>query len=297
MNDSSINIFLKTYKPGNYLIKPEQRFIEEAKKIVPKEIIDLWNNYGFGEYGDGIIKIVNPEDYMGILYDWLGKEDFTRIPIIVDAFGDIFYYRYLGNDGNDISVVDVHYGNIQVCTYSYQDFFSKFMIDTNANDIYLRRKLFNEAINKCGKLAMNEAYFFKPTIKTAGYEHIDFIEKGDCKSSQEFLFRLKLNEINLLNKYGNNDSLMIINNAFPTENGLTPILGNIIKGTLSVGDSITVFRGDGQSFCGTIEKINKGKEELNSITKEDKILIHLGGVTKDNINNISLLNRSIVVKQ
>lgn len=296
MNNNIIETFLKTYNPGNNLIKPEQRFIEEAKKIVPKVIIDLWINYGFGEYGDGIIKIVNPEEYMGVLYDWLGKKDFTRIPLIVDAFGDIFYYRYLGNGINDISVVDVHYGNIQVCTYSYQDFFNKFMIDTKINDVYLRSKLYNEAINKCGRLSTNEAYFFKPAIKVAGYEHIDFIEKGDCKASQEFLFRLQLNETNLMNKFKDSNSLMIINNVFPIENNLTPILGNVIKGSYTIGDKVTIIRSDNQCFQGIIEKIKIGKEMLNSIGKKEKIIMYLKNVSIDNIKNTSIIDRNVIIK-
>ncbi len=295
--DTVMHRFLDAYMPGNDLIKPDQRFIDEAKKIIPKEIIDIWTKYGFGEYGNGIIKFVNPEEYMGILYEWIGKEDFTRIPIIVDAFGDIFYYRYLGDNENDISVVDIHYGEIKVCTYSYQDFFDKFMMDDKANDIYLRRKLYEKAIKKCGKLNMNEAYYFKPAIKIAGYEHIDFIEKDTCKASQSFLCHLKLNEINLVNKYNDSVSLMIINKVFPTENELTPILGNVTKGILSTGDNITIFRGDDKSFDGTIEKINIGKQSIDTVDIKDKVVIYLKNVTEEEIQNISLLNRSILVKK
>lgn len=271
--DDVMKKFLNIYKPGDNLIKPEQRFIDEAKKIVPKEIIDLWTNYGFGEYGNGIIKVVDPEKYMGILYEWLGKEDFTRIPIIVDAFGDIFFYRYLGNGVNDISVVDIHYGEIKVCTYSYQEFFDKFMMDNKATDIYLRRDLYEDAVNKCGKLKMNEAYYFKPAIKIAGYEHVDFIQKDTCNASQSFLLHLKLNELAVVNKYKGNSLLMIINKVFPTENELTPILGNIIKGTLSTGDNVIVFKED-KPFYGTIEKINIGKQTLDAVGIEDKVLIY-----------------------
>ena len=61
--------------------------------MLPKEIIELWEEYGFGEYGDGLLKVVDPREYMNSLYTWLGQKDFNKIPIIVTAFGDIFYYR------------------------------------------------------------------------------------------------------------------------------------------------------------------------------------------------------------
>lgn len=288
--------FLDIYKPGDNLIKPEQRFIDEAKKIVPKEIIDIWTNYGFGEYGNGIIKMVNPEEYMGILYEWIGKEDFTKIPLMVDAFGDIFYYRYLGNGINDISVVDIHYGEIRVLTYSYQEFFDKYMLDFKTNDIYLRRSLYEEAIKKCGKLNIDEVYYFKPAIKIAGYEHIKFIEKDTCKASQYFLLKLQLNENSLINKYKDNNSLMIINNVFPTENGLTPVLGNIVKGKFNIEDSITIIKSDNQTLNGIIKRINVGKETLNSIDKKEKVIIYLKNVSMDDIKNVSLINRNVIIK-
>ncbi|WP_286674652.1 GAD-like domain-containing protein, partial [Clostridium sp. ZBS3] len=65
---------------------------------LPTELLNFWKEYGFGNYGDGIIKVINPLEYMENFYEWLGKEDFSKIPIILTAFGDAFYYRKLQDD-------------------------------------------------------------------------------------------------------------------------------------------------------------------------------------------------------
>ena len=92
MENNIINDFITLYKPGNDLVKANPEIIQAFTNKLPKPIIDLWTNYGFGSYGDGIIKVINPLEYMNTLFTWLGKRDFSKIPIFINAFGDIFYY-------------------------------------------------------------------------------------------------------------------------------------------------------------------------------------------------------------
>ena len=101
--------FLKKYKPGENLQKPDEEILSFGRQMLPKEIVELWEDYGFGEYGDGIIKVVDPREYMKSLYSWLGQKDFSRIPIIVKTFGDIFYCRKLTDSENDASMLNIHY--------------------------------------------------------------------------------------------------------------------------------------------------------------------------------------------
>ena len=99
--------FLKKYKPGENLQKPDAEILNFGRQMLPKEIVALWEDHGFGEYADGLIKVVDPRDYMNSLYSWLGRKDLSRIPIIVTAFGDIFYYRKLADNKNDVSLLNI----------------------------------------------------------------------------------------------------------------------------------------------------------------------------------------------
>ena len=74
-------------------------------------------------------------------------------------------------------------------------------------------------------------------------------------------------------------------------------MGNVIKGMLTIGDKITIYRGDDQSFDGVIEKINVGKENINTIDVRDKVVIYLKNISDNQIKNINILNRSILVKK
>ena len=182
--------FIAEYKPGKDLVNPDKELLDFGRQMLPPEILYLWETYGFGEYGNGFIKVVDPRDYMHSLYTWLGKQDFSKIPLFVSAFGDIFYYRKLEGEENDISMLDIHYRKVEVCAYSYQEFFEGYILDENVKENVLRRTLFNEATAKLGALAVNECFFFVPALVIGGAEDIKHVQKGDANVHQHVLFEL-----------------------------------------------------------------------------------------------------------
>ena len=189
-----INVFLEQYKPDEKLKKPDEKILEFGKKALPKEIIKLWTDYGFGNYGNGMIKIVDPRDYMGSFYKWIGKEDFNKIPIVITAFGDIFFYD--GINGT-ISFLDIHYRHIELCTDTWQEFFDKFLVNEKIRFAVLRKKLFDEALKKIGKLSDNEMYMFVPALIIGGTETTENMKKGDALTHQHLLFDLSTDKINI----------------------------------------------------------------------------------------------------
>ena len=192
-NNKFINAFLEEYKPDEKLKKPDEKILEFGKKTLPKEVIKLWNDYGFGNYGNGMIKIVDPRDYMGSFYKWIGKEDFNKIPIVITAFGDIFFYD---RTNGTISFLDIHYRQIDVCT-KYQMFFDKFLVDEKIRLSILRENLFDEALKKIGKLADNEIYMFVPALIIGGTETTENMKKGDASTHQHLLFDLGTGKIDI----------------------------------------------------------------------------------------------------
>lgn len=188
--NNCISKFIQTFKPGEKLTKPDEEILNFGRQMLPKEILELWEEYGFGEYGDGLIKVIDPREYMNSLYTWLGKKDFNRIPILVTAFGDIFYYRKLENGENDISLLDIHYRKIEVCTYSYQEFFEKYILDEDIKKNVLKSDLYKQAVEKLGKLEYQEIFFFAPALVLGGAENIKYIKKGNGAVHHQILLQM-----------------------------------------------------------------------------------------------------------
>ena len=190
MNKELIDNFVKAYTPGSDLTKPDEKLLEFAGQMLPPEIVYLWQEYGFGDYGDGLIKVVDPRDYMHSLYSWLGAQDFHKIPIMVSAFGEIFYYRKLDDEENDVSLLNIHYRKIEVCAYSYEEFFQSFITDPEIREDVLRKSLFDQAMAKLGSLKHNEAFFFVPALVLGGGENIKYVSKGDANTHQLLLLQI-----------------------------------------------------------------------------------------------------------
>eukprot|EP00833_Pecoramyces_ruminatium_P006973 jgi/Orpsp1_1/1181005/evm.model.c7180000075467.2 len=176
--------------PGDNLIKPDEETIKKAESIVPQELIKLWKTYGFGNYGDGIIKVINPFDYTKSLYTWLGGEDINKVPILLTAFGDIFYYRKITDTEDDVCLLDIHYKRIDVCTYSFNDFFEEYIIDEDIQKDVLRKPLFLQAKERDGELQLNEIFLFAPALAMGGGEDLKYIKKGDAIVQQNLLLQL-----------------------------------------------------------------------------------------------------------
>lgn len=48
----------------------DEPLIEKYTDKLPSEIISLWREYGFGEFMDGYLKVINPDDYLQLLKDF-----------------------------------------------------------------------------------------------------------------------------------------------------------------------------------------------------------------------------------
>lgn len=182
--------FLKKFPPDSDLEKPSEEVLDGLSGILPDELLDFWEKYGFGNYGQGIIKVINPLDYMDSLYTWLGKEDFSKIPILITGFGDIFYFRILSEDENDVCLLDIHYREINVCAYSFEDFFEDFITDDEIIEEVLKKDLFMESLKNKGILKNNEIFCFVPALILGGSETAENTDKAQADVHQLLLFDL-----------------------------------------------------------------------------------------------------------
>lgn len=189
-DDSCMNKFIKEYTPGKNLVKPDEEILKFGQSRLPKEIVELWKNYGFGAYGNGIINIIDPREYMNSLYSWLGEKDFNKIPIIMTAFGDIFYYRKISDTENDIVLLNIHYRRTEVCAYSCRDFFENYLFDEQNIKNILRKDLYSKAIEKYGLLKENDIFFFVPALVLGGGEDIKYVQTGKAAVHHQVLLQI-----------------------------------------------------------------------------------------------------------
>lgn len=175
-------------KVSNEIIKMYQDFLPDA-------LLELWCEHGFGFYGNGLIQIIDPERYQDVLWSWLMKDepDMTRLPIAISAFGVVFYYRLLSEDGDeDISFMDPHNSDIGVTVWSLNDFFNEWLCDDEIIEQFLEKSALSQAQEKYGKLADNQMYCYLPALRLGGRASDLNLDKGDAPTHLDFLYQLAL---------------------------------------------------------------------------------------------------------
>ena len=58
-----LDLFVSKYPPDPDLRKPAAELLPQFQGRVPAELLAFWQEYGFGNYGGGLLKLINPMDY------------------------------------------------------------------------------------------------------------------------------------------------------------------------------------------------------------------------------------------
>jgi hypothetical protein len=182
--------FIKTFAPDEKCISLDKKIIKKFKKVAPETLVNLWSNNGIGKYGNGILEIINPEVYRPTLELWLGKKVPNYVPIAISSFGNLYYYRKLTEEDEDVCVIDPNYRSINTCVWSLESFFNEYLINNKTILNGLRNKLFKNAIKKLGKLEIDEIFYFEPALCIGGSENIENINKGNAIIHLDILFQM-----------------------------------------------------------------------------------------------------------
>ncbi len=182
--------FNQLYKPDANCVLVSNEVIEKYQDKVPALLIDLWKANGFGKYNDGLIEIINPEEYENVLWTWLGREVENYIPFAITGFGELIYYRKLTDEDEDVCMIDIQYRKIETLVWSFKSFFERFLIEEESRKDWLREDLFLSAINEKGGLKRNEVFTITPALAMGGAAELSYLQKGNAQVYQDILFQM-----------------------------------------------------------------------------------------------------------
>ncbi|HIY65816.1 MAG TPA: DUF1851 domain-containing protein [Candidatus Agrococcus pullicola] len=75
-------------------VQPE--VIDRFEGRIPDDIIELWRNYGYGTFGNGYFRVIDPVQYLDALgVEGLGKKtgDGVTVPVIATAMTDLITWE------------------------------------------------------------------------------------------------------------------------------------------------------------------------------------------------------------
>lgn len=156
--------------------------IERYRGKLPNQLLEYWVEHGWCGYGDGILWIVNPQEYEGVVASWLeGTKfaDFDNYHLIArSAFGDLYLWgEQTGASLKLTSILSRYTTHTSIFTGEQMDkglrnFLLSRDVDTNNYG-----DLFKPAKKKLGNLRHDEMYGFVPAFMLGGPDTLDHLEK------------------------------------------------------------------------------------------------------------------------
>lgn len=162
----------------------EQDVINLYRNKIPKKLLDIWKEYGFGSFMDNYIKIINPNEYNELLIDsyFRGRES---IPVMLTGFGDIITWeknRYLG-------IVKYRKGTFDIIEDGFEYFLND-IIDSEYVRDFLDNSQYKEAIIENGKLNFEECFGYVPLLALGGNEKVENLKKVKIKEHIKLITEL-----------------------------------------------------------------------------------------------------------
>ncbi len=144
---------------------------DKYETLLPGELLDLWKEYGFGNFMDGYLKLINPEEYQELLEEtyFRGK---ISIPILVTAFGDIVTIE----EGQYIGMVMYKNGDFVLLAKSFKRFI-KNLEDNYFIEKYLEISQYMQAGIKYGNIGHDECFGYVPLLGLGGCEKVENLKK------------------------------------------------------------------------------------------------------------------------
>ena len=164
--------------------KVPQDVLNAYQDKLPKELLDVWNNYGFGTLLDGYLKIVNPADYQEVLNLSYFRAE-VAIPIFVTGLGDIITWeknRFIFN-------VRLKDGDFDAIASGFHFFWG----DLNDEDFLeenFELDLYQKAVEMHGQLAFDECFGFVPLLGLGGPKKVENLQKVKIREHIELITAL-----------------------------------------------------------------------------------------------------------
>ncbi|WP_052732844.1 T6SS immunity protein Tdi1 domain-containing protein [Hymenobacter terrenus] len=155
--------------------QPTPELLARYRDLVPAELLEVWEQYGFGTFCDGYLKVVNPDDYADLLADTyqLTSTPAPAPPVVLFAtgMGDLIIW-----ERGFLVFVNYRHGITSAVGQNFNIFFRNLSDeDFLSEDLYWEP--YPAARERLGEPAFDECFGYVPLLALGGPETVEHLEK------------------------------------------------------------------------------------------------------------------------
>ncbi|MGC4067421.1 MAG: DUF1851 domain-containing protein [Polyangiaceae bacterium] len=156
--------------------------LQILSKLAPEPLMRFWKTYGWCTYLGGLIRTVNPNDYLDVLSDWQlepGSMVFAR-----SAFGDLVCLI-----GDQLRIIFVHTATCLNSILRYPEFLATQFYPDDIDGFFFG-PLYREAVERFGRPAPDEIFTFEPALALGGQADVKHVVRVKLKPALALLAQL-----------------------------------------------------------------------------------------------------------
>lgn len=164
--------------------------IDAYRERVPAELVELWEHYGYGTFGEGFVRVIDPELYGSVIGDSMGKVvgDPTSIPIMVTALADVITWE----PDRGVGALLFRKGEVTGLGSRLRTFLKL----TNAGGAKHLERVFDwdpypAAVDRHGVPAYDQAFVHVPLLSLGGSRTVDSLQPRQTLSAIEVMLEMQ----------------------------------------------------------------------------------------------------------
>ncbi len=179
--------FFAKYPDYKIVERPSQAEIDQHRGILPNEILQIWQDYGFGIYADGYLRFIKPSNFQEFTDTNIENIGFDYIPIAVSAYGDLFVWKRKNN--GFLELYDFRHATLKtLSTHTGLDIlFDMDFLDDSFIWEELNASNYHEAKAKLGVPAYDKCYGYFPLLALGGSESVDHAQIVDLRVHMDLM--------------------------------------------------------------------------------------------------------------
>lgn len=155
----------------------EPEVINDYRGRIPDDMIDVWQHYGYGTFGEGFVRMINPKVYEDGVGDCIGRVvgGTESIPLMVTGLADLIVWE----PGAGLTEIKYRMEDTRGLTSKVSTFFN---LIRAGGAKHLERALdwsmFPEAVELYGAPAFDESFVYVPLLSLGGPKKVENLKVG-----------------------------------------------------------------------------------------------------------------------